>query len=630
MSFSLLAPLTLVEPTLTTPEKVILAFLCVLAWVLFFVFLGQKLAKVRLGGVDVRRLDRIPERLLRVIRDVFLQYRVIAGRPIVGTMHSIVFLGFLAFLLEKAYHFPHAFGFVFPRIIIDFYNIFLGKFLFAVGAAILAAVAGFMVRRGILRPKTLTRTPDAWYILTMISVIMITFMVPFFGGNQVLVNISQWIQNITILTFLVYIPKSKHLHLLFCPVNEFIRNFDIGRLRTTDLENEEKEDFGIGTIKNFSWKDLLDSYTCIQCGRCNDACPAAATDKSLKPRDMVLGIQHGLEEGKVNEKAIGTAISETALWECTTCTACEHSCPVGIEHPSKIVGMRRWSVQVDTECPEQAQVAFQNLEAKKNIFGIDPGERARSIKDTQSPIFTKGTEYLLWMGCFANYDQGYRQTAIATAALLRKAGVSFGILENEICCGDPARRLGNEFLYQEMAGKSIKQMQELGVKKVITACPHCAVTIGRDWHDLGAAFEVTHHTVFIKELIDTGKITLKQGAGGSAVFHDPCYLSRYLKSTSEPRNLLVKAGYAITEAKQHGENSFCCGGGGGLAFLEEHEGTRINRMRFAQLQATGAKTIAVGCPYCYTMLKDARGDAGADSTIALNDVSVLVEKAMVS
>jgi Fe-S oxidoreductase len=467
-------------------------------------------------------------------------------------------------------------------------------------------------------------------VLSLVAIIMVTFLVPFFSGSQLLVNGAHWLQNLTILFFLVYIPRSKHLHLLFCPVNEYLRNFDRAQLRTLDFSDEQKEDFGIGQVGKFSWKDMFDSYTCIHCGRCNDACPAMVSGKSLQPREVVLGLQHAIEDQKLDQPAVDTVIDEKSLWQCTTCAACEERCPVGIEHPGKIIGVRRYRVQAETACPAEAQNIFKWLERSKNTFGIDPVEREKTISSLKIPAYEKGTQHLLWLGCFAAFDQGYRKSLGSFISILKAAGISYGVMPGEICCGDPARRLGNEFLYQEMAQSTVEHLRELDVKKVISMCPHCCVTLGRDYGDLGMNLEVTHHSVFINELISKKSISFSGVSSGSVVFHDPCYLSRYLGVVKEPGSALSAAGFSVIDPPRAGEQTFCCGGGGGQVFLEEHDGERISNLRFKELNATGAKAVAVGCPYCHTMLKDARATLGADSAMAFGDIADFVVQNMTS
>ncbi|MBI4978923.1 MAG: 4Fe-4S dicluster domain-containing protein [Spirochaetes bacterium] len=602
-------------------EQIVLAVAMVTAVTLFVVFLAQKLSLVA-KGEPTNRFDRIGARLWRFIRDVVFQYRVIKGRPLPGIMHAFVFWGFFAFLLEKLYHFPHHFGFRFPAVIDSFYGNYLVKFLTVVSIVVLTAVVGLAFRRGVLRPKALLPSGAAWIVLSFIAIIMSTFLVYTYSANALAIKVTTWLNIATILTFLVYIPMSKHLHLLFCPFNEFLKNFEIAKIRKLDLENEEKEDYGINTLKNMSWKDLFDTFTCIQCGRCNDQCPAVATNKALAPREMILDLQHALMDKKLEEPIVGTAIKEEILWQCTTCAGCEHTCPVGIEHLPKMIGMRRFKA-ANSEFPKELQNTFTGLERNGNPWNYGSHLRDQTVTEIDAPLFEEGTEYLLWMGCFANYDAGYRNSIKSFIQILKKAGVSFGVLPGEVCCGDPARRLGNEFLFSAMIESNIEMFKELKVKKVITACPHCMQTLMRDYKDFGIDLEVTHHTAFISELISTKKIVPAKKDSATITYHDPCYLSRYNGIIAEPREALKAFGYNVAELPKHAEKSFCCGGGGGTIFLEEH-GERINHKRSDEIIGAKQGECAVACPFCYTMIKDGVKDKGKDAEVKIRDLAEII------
>ena len=610
-----------VEFTPTFIERVALAFLMFSATVLFIQFLVQKLMLVA-KGEPTNRLDHPFARAWRFIRDVAFQYRVIRGRPLPGILHAFVFWGFLAFLLEKLYHFPHFFGVVFPQPIVDFYHTIPVRILFVFCCVVLLGVVGLAFRRGVLRAKSLLPSAAAWIVLSLISIIMVTFLLYTFTKSEMVAHIATWVNMLTILFFLVYIPMSKHLHLFFCPFNEIFKNFEIAKLRKLDLENEEKEDYGINTLKNMSWKDLFDTLTCIQCGRCNDNCPAVATKKALAPREMILDTQHAMLANKFEEPLVGETIKSEILWQCTTCSGCEYHCPVGIEHLPKMIGMRRFQA-ANSEFPKELQNTFTGLERNGNPWNYGSHLRDQTVTELDVPLFEEGTEYLLWMGCFANYDAGYRNSIKAFIQILKKAGVSFGVLPGETCCGDPARRLGNEFLFTALIEGNIEIFKELKVKKVITACPHCMQTLSRDYKDFGMDLSVMHHSEFIMKLISDGKISAAKKDTAEITYHDPCYLSRYNEITTEPREALKKFGLTISEMKRSGETSFCCGGGGGTVFLEEH-GERINHHRSEEIIATGMKECAVSCPFCFTMIKDGVKDKGKGEEVKIRDMAEII------
>lgn len=618
-NFTLFKPLHLEEAILSTPEKIILASLMVFSVALFFVFLSLKLKRVSVGMAD-NRLTNIGARFWRLIRDVLFQFQVIRSSAL-GIAHAAIVWGFLVFMIEKAYHFPKAFGFSIDSVD-SFYNAVLGKVFFFFSIFVLLGILFLSVRRAIVKPKRLEYTADPWIVLGLITIIMLTFLVPFFTNSEIAVKIASWGQNITILFFLVYIPLSKHLHLLFCPFNEFFKNFELAKLRLLDLEDEEKEDYGVNTLKDLSWKDLFDTYTCVHCGICVANCPAANTNKELSPRSLILNLQESLHAKKFDEPIIGETVENKAIWECTTCGACEYLCPVGIEHLPKLIGLRRYQAQVEDNFPKEAQTTFQALEKTGNPWSYAPSAREETISEVDVPLFEEGTEYLLWFGCFANYDAGYRKTVKAFIDILKKASVSFGVLSEETCCGDPARKLGNEFVFQALAEGNKEMFEELGVTKIITACPHCLKTLASDYKDMGITLDVTHHTDFIATLIKEGKISVKENAK-KVVYHDPCYMSRYQESTQSARYILSKTGAELVEPSRSKDHSFCCGGGGGAIFLEE-EGDRINHNRIDELLKTQAEEVCIACPICNTMLKDAVADRGKADSVSVVDVAQIV------
>jgi Fe-S oxidoreductase len=408
----------------------------------------------------------------------------------------------------------------------------------------------------------------------------------------------------------------------------------------------EKDQFGVATVEQFTWKGLLDFTTCTECGRCQSQCPAWNTGKPLSPKLLVLSLRdHAYAKApyllagspdaapeaaraEAERPLVGTAddggvIDPDVLWSCTTCGACVEQCPVDIEHVDHIVDMRRYQVLIESNFPSEAGVMLRNLENKGNPWGAAPNTREDWTKglDFEVPRVAGGGEfeYLFWVGCAGAFEDRAKKTTRAVATLLHEAGVSFAILgEGETCTGDPARRIGNEFVFQMMAQQNVETLNDAGVKKIVATCPHCFNTLANEYGQLGGDFEVVHHTQLLAHLVSTGKLTPVQPVDGGLTFHDPCYLGRHNRVFAAPREVLGAAGDNLTEMPRNRERSFCCGAGGARMWMEERIGKRINVERVEEALSTGAQTVAVGCPFCLTMLGDgvtgkkAAGEAGED------------------
>ena len=409
--------------------------------------------------------------------------------------------------------------------------------------------------------------------------------------------INWWIHSACILGFLILIPRSKHFHLVIVGFTIFFKNFRVGQLQPLDFENEE---FGLAEIGDLSSKNILDAMTCVECGRCQDLCPAFNSGKLLNPKALALNTRDTILDKK--DILIGNAIEKEALWQCTSCGACEANCPVGVEHLPILMGIRRSEVAESKFGKDQATL-YNSLENQGNPWGISPSIREDFIEAEKLPIFDENKDYLYWVGCAGYMDPSAQDAVRATQKVLDAAGISYGVLPTESCTGDTARRTGNEFLFQMMAEANIENLNDHKVKKIITGCPHCLQTIGQDYKDFGSKFEIEHTSTFISGLMDD----LPHGAAQSneVVFHDPCYLGRYQNEYNSPRQLLADAGSKVLEAELNKEKSFCCGAGGGLMFLGEEAEPRINHLRTEQLLETGAKTVAVNCPFCKIMMNDA-------------------------
>ena len=421
--------------------------------------------------------------------------------------------------------------------------------------------------------------------------------------------------------------------------NCFFKSLD--KVRTQPREEFTRGNtFGVGQVEQFAWKGLFDSCACTECGRCSDACPATFTGKSLDPRLVIHDIKVNLLKTDRKERTddlpplIGGdgegSVSEKVLWECTTCGACMEACPVFIEHVPRIVDMRRNLVEMKAKFPEELLLLFENMEQRSNPWGMAPAERTKWAADMEVRPFEAGeTEYLFYVGCAGAFDARNRQTTLSVARILDKAGVSWGILgKEELCCGESLRRLGNEYVFDFMAKSNLKMFGEKGIKKIITQCPHCYSVLKNDYAQYDADLEVVHHTVFIKRLLDEGKLQIRPGAGlGNVVYHDSCYLGRYNLIYDEPRQVVsMAAGRTPSEMERKRENGFCCGAGGGRMWMEEQEGTLINVARVEEALAKQPETICVCCPYCMTMFEDGIKHEGKEEEVKIKDVAEIVAK----
>jgi Fe-S oxidoreductase len=407
-----------------------------------------------------------------------------------------------------------------------------------------------------------------------------------------------------------------------------------------NFEDPKEDDvFGIGTAADISWKGLLDMSTCTECGRCQSQCPTWHTDKPLSPKLLIMAMRdHALAklptdqpiETKIVGNAHENAISLDVLWSCTTCGACVEECPVDIEHVDHIVNMRRFQVLVESEFPTELGNTFRNLEKAGNPWGANRTDRDAWISEVDFPItkiegvIPEDVEYLFWVGCAGAYEERAKKTTKAVAELLYMSGVKFGVLgKRETCSGDPARRSGNEFLYQILARENIETLQETfgtrGVKKVVVTCPHCFTTIGRDYKQQGFELQMVHHTQLLNQLVKEGKLKPVSKSEKKLTYHDPCYLGRHNQIYQPPRELLESAGIEVTEMPRNQERSFCCGAGGGRMWMEEKIGTRINLNRVDEAIATGAQEVAVGCPFCRVMVSD--GMVARESSVEVLDVA---------
>ncbi len=466
------------------------------------------------------------------------------------------------------------------------------------------------------------------------------------GGTQnahIYFEFFWWMHIVVILGFLNFLPYSKHLHVLTSIPNTYFANLDDIRntIKPLNLEDEEAEVFGVPDFEYLSWKQVLDGYSCTECGRCTASCPAATVGKSLSPRKIIVDIRRrtkdkaplmakGITEGEVFEKTlVHDYISDIELWQCTTCMACVQECPVMIEHLDSIVDMRRDLVLTESQFPSNLNPVFKSLETNFTPWAFNQADRANWAEGLNIKTMAEDPEcdILFWVGCAGSYDDRYKKVSRAFAQIMQKAGVNFRILgTEEKCNGDTARRLGNEYLAQMMMMENVETLNNYKVKKIVTACPHCFQSLGREYKQFGGNYEVIHHSQFIEQLISDGKLELGNNSEKNRVtYHDSCYLGRYNDVYESPRNTLKSInGLDFVEMERIKSRGFCCGAGGGRMFLEDEEGGRINVERTSEALKTNSDTIASACPFCMTMLTDGVKHFEKTEEVAVKDIAEIV------
>jgi Fe-S oxidoreductase len=640
-----------------------------------FGLFGWRLARlyrlVRAGAPEDRRGAAWP-RLRRVAALVLGQTKLFE-QPGIGLAHFVIFWGFIiltAGAIERLLAGVLG-GFRLPLLGRAHWFIALND---ALAAAVILSVGYAAVRRLGQRPWYLTSLPDSFIILAAIgghlSALLLSegFAAAAFGtageywspaglllggplgalgpaAAAAGYAVTWWADILLILGLLTYIPLSKHLHILTAPVNVYLtRNRPAGELRPLD-DLETAERFGVSEVRQFTWKDLLDVTACTECGRCTRACPATLTGKPLDPKQIVVDIKRALYAeaglrpgGRGPEPAatagtplVGGLIDEAELWACTTCYACVEACPVAIEQAPKIVDLRRALVLEESRFPPELNRLYTNLERHGNPFGARADQRADWARGLGLRVAGeppgRPIDLLYWVGCYGSFDARNQRVAHALARVLAGAGVDAAILGvAERCTGDPARRTGNEYLYQVLAEGNVATLARHGVRRIVTACPHCFNTLAHEYPRFGGRFEVVHHSQFIAELLQAGRLRLAGGTEQQRLtFHDPCYLGRYNGVYEPPRAVLAGlAGAEVREMRRSRQKALCCGGGGGRAFMEERLGTKMSHNRLGDVLATGAETLAAACPFCITMFEDGirTGDAGGQVQVA--DLAELV------
>ncbi|HZU26203.1 MAG TPA: heterodisulfide reductase-related iron-sulfur binding cluster [Bryobacteraceae bacterium] len=610
------------ELQLSTVERIVLLLLIAASvfgfWTRFRVVLRRVLAARSEPGYTVAPIGR---RVWDFFAEVLCQAKVIRQRPLPGIAHALVFWGFVVFALITLNHFAAAFGLAFMS-----RNAGLGRiyywFVAVLAIAVAIGIAGLAFRRFIVRPRWLGEvSPESGVIAALIFLLMVTYLAAFrWPEGTVTGRLLWWAHAILILSFLPLIPHTKHLHLLLSPITIFLKRPQFSQI--PPLKGDE--DFGLVTGRDLTNVTALQVYTCVECGRCTEHCPAHFTGKLLNPKQIALGTRHYLNDfGPASEEPlIGRHLALEAVFQCTTCGSCEFQCPVGIQHLPLMIGLRRGAVNTGKWEDEHGTKLFLNLERNGNALGFASGERDKFVAKAELPIFDGSQEYCLWLGCMGAYDPGGREIISAFAEVMRGLGTSFGVLRRERCTGDPARRLGNDLAFGELAQAGLEGFRQSGVKKIVSICPHCVRTMSVDWREYGEAPPIEHHTEFLARHADK----LPRDGSTSVVYHDPCYLGRYRGVYDAPRDVLSAVARPVDPPRAR-ERSFCCGAGGGLAFLGEEKGRRVSVERAEELARTGAEVVGAACPFCNTMFRDALSGLG-EKAPKLLDIAQIVAGAM--
>ena len=701
-------------------NPLLMAFLIIVALAVFGRTMFRKI-QLLAALEPAERLNHVKERLIRVAILAIGQKRLIgrAKERSSGIMHAFIFWGFCVLLIRSLTLYGEGFqeGFQLPFLGDDY---LLGYLYIALKdimeGIVLLMILYAILRRAVFKPKRLHNTLEAYLVLALIGVLMVSdllldgarynlvqlynnpggihyFNNPQYGSeflwtpisvgaaslisglgadtNATLLVVMFWVHICTQLTFLNILPIGKHFHVITALPNVFLKSLGYPHEKTKflDLEDEtawEDESLGINHIHQLNWKQGLDLYTCTECGRCKDVCPTYTTDKPLnlyefndklklelfenddniiKRAKLSAAIKQGgdadqtdkikAELAGLNSKKqlVGDVIAEDMLWACTTCRACEEVCPVTIEHVPRIIAMRQGQTLMAEAYPKELNTALKGLERNGNPWGIGYDKRADWANglDFKMMADDPDVDYLFWVGCAGSFDDRSKKVSTSLVRILQNAGISFAILGvEEKCTGDYARRVGNEMLFQMMAQENIAILNNYKVKKIITACPHCLNTLKHEYPQMGGNYEVIHHTEFIDQLVTEGKIKLKQALQGVLTYHDPCYLGRYNNIYDQPRSILrsvAKDGFK--ELERHGKESFCCGAGGGRMWMEETIGKRIYLERSEEIVRQQVSNVAVGCPFCMTMIEDGMKELGKEEDIKAMDIAEIVNKSMI-
>lgn len=657
----------------------------IFVFIISFSFLGyniNRLLSYLKVGKKEDRFDNISARIKNVLKVAIGQSKILRD-PVAGLVHVLIFWGFLLFLFAvieavfQGFYSKLTFQFLGPI----FSLITITQDLF--GILVLLAVLFALYRRYFLSIKRLEHGKESLIDATVVLMLIMLVVLSMFGQNISLVasnnfqlhdweirpistslapiffsstsanaelcfEIFWWIHILVIFGFMNFLPYSKHLHVFTSIPNVYFEKLSIKKyeIKSIDLDDENIEQFGAADIEHLTWKQMFDGYSCTECGRCSDACPANFTGKMLSPREIIINIRKRTEEkapliltesenNSVLEKTlIHNYIKPEELWACTTCGACVQECPVTIEHLDTIIDMRRNLVLMESEFPNELNTVFKNLETNFTPWAFNSQDRANWAEGLEVKTMAEDSdcEYLFWVGCSGSFDSRYQKVSKAIVKLFNKAGVNFRILgTEEKCNGDTARRLGNEYLAQMMMMENVQTLNSYKVQKIVTGCPHCFNSLKVEFPQFGGIFEVYHHTEVLEDLLASGKLKLKEESTKSKVtYHDSCYLGRYNEIYNSPRNSLnFVAGINLVEMPRNKDRGFCCGAGGGRMFLEETEGTKINIDRTKEALKTGADTVASACPFCMTMLSDGVKDFEKNEEVAVKDIAeILLENTL--
>jgi Fe-S oxidoreductase len=652
---------------LSLPEKFIFAIAVIVSGYFAFRAVRHLVHIVNMGQGNPD-WGLVPSRLGKTIIKTLSLQSVWQLRPIPSLFHALIVWGFTFFLLVNIGDFLQAFipDFVFlgNGYLGNFYR--LGADLFSV--SVLVGMTGLLIRRFILHPKNLEiretillhdkaesgikrdsfivggfillhvgfrflgesfhiaflKTVDPWQpFASTVANIWASF-------NEsmlvIMIHISFWIAFGLILVFIPYFPHSKHIHIFFAPLNFLLKSEkrSIGELQPLNFEDDSIEQFGVSTMKDLGWEQIMDAFACIMCNRCQEVCPAYTTEKVLSPAALEINKRYFInalhsppDESILETPLLKFAITEEAVWACTACGACVDICPVGNEPMRDILDIRRSLVLMDNNFPESWQVAFRGMERNVNPWNISPSERLEWTNGMKVPTIEENPnpDYLWWVGCAPATDPRAQMTTRALAKILNYVGINYAVLgERETCTGDSARRAGNEYLFFELANTNVALFNTLKFQKILTTCPHCLHTIMNEYPAFGGHYEVVHHSQLISDLLLKGRLQLKQDAAGNVVtFHDPCYLGRQNQIIEDPRMVIQQTGAHLIEMPNNGYKSFCCGAGGAQIWKEEESGSAlINETRFSHAQELGVNKLAVSCPFCMVMLNDASKNPGSN------------------
>lgn len=666
----------------------------VIFWVLFIVAFSlfakrlYFLYRLMSLGKQENRFDRMGERVKNMLTVVIPQWctlKSVTSKDLAGIGHALLFWGFSCFLISYIIFIGLAEGLgLYPYLMHNAFSRVFFTILDFAGLLVLFSMVWAAIRRYVIRPDRLEISVEAGVIMLLVSSLMVLhFCIESFAmagsgdittlppissaiarllagsgiANDTMISISHfawWLHYILIIGFMVYIPQSKHLHVLASAFNVLFRPLGpkvvLEPLPLEAFEDEGSGEFGVSKIQDLKWKDILDLYACAKCGRCHVNCPAQVSGKTLSPRevlrhmkDHLLEIGPGLLAGKTEELSetpgknlIGDVVTEDEIWACTTCGACQEVCPVDIEHIRKLIELRQNLVLAQNKMPESAQLMLRNMQTRGNPWAGAQSLRLRGdwTNDMDLKIlgeFEGEVNTLLWVGCTGALIERNVEATLSLIRVLKAAGVNFAVLgEAETCCGDPARRAGYEFQFQILAEENIEVLKNYNIKEIITSCPHCFNTLKNEYPNYGADFKVVHYAEYLIDLVRQGNLKFNNELNALLTYHDPCYLSRYNGVYAEQRSIIQNIPKAkLQEMERSEKTTFCCGGGGGHMWIEEQHGTtKINLVRMEEIIRTGADMVVTSCPYCLQMLEEGIDQKGVKDSMKAKDLAEIVEAAM--